>query len=206
MINIDTLLAWGATYKKVSTSETIFNEGQGCHFYYQLVSGRLRWVNTGNEGKECIHSIVEAGECFGEMALFDDEPYIASVIADEESVVIRLHKPVFLELIKKNNDINFAFTKIISKMLRFKISVITSLASHSPENTIANLLNCLKTENKNFYEDRYQLKLTRQQIAGMTGLRVETVIRTMRNMHDKGELVISKGKVFCRNRIDVMSA
>ena len=206
MINIDVLLAYGAAYKNVSINEAIFNEGHACSFYYQLVSGRLRWVNTDNEGKECIHSIVEAGECFGEMALFDDKPYIASVIADEESVVIRLHKPDFLELIKNNSDINFSFTKIISKMLRFKISVITSLASHSPENTITNLLNYLKAENKSFFGDRYQLNLTRQQIAGMTGLRVETVIRTMRNMHDNGKLEILKGKVFCSNRIHAVTA
>ncbi|MBK6635666.1 MAG: hypothetical protein IPG38_16460 [Chitinophagaceae bacterium] len=31
----------------------------------------------------------------------------------------------------------------------------------------------------------------------MTGLRVETVIRTMKNMQLKGELQISKGKVYC---------
>lgn len=41
------------------------------------------------------------------------------------------------------------------------------------------------------------VKLTRQQIADMTGLRVETVIRSIRQMEEKGELVIDKGKVYC---------
>jgi CRP/FNR family cyclic AMP-dependent transcriptional regulator len=39
----------------------------------------------------------------------------------------------------------------------------------------------------------------------MTGLRVETVIRTMRLMHEKGELVISKGKVYCKDMIEVIA-
>ncbi|WP_081201581.1 hypothetical protein [Niastella yeongjuensis] len=30
----------------------------------------------------------------------------------------------------------------------------------------------------------------------MTGLRVETVIRVMRHLHNKGELLIEKGKVY----------
>jgi len=38
--------------------------------------------------------------------------------------------------------------------------------------------------------------LTRQQIADMTALRVETVIRIMRIMHDKEEIRIEKGKVY----------
>ena len=54
----------------------------------------------------------------------------------------------------------------------------------------------LKDENKNFCVKCNQLKLTRQQIANMTGLRVETVIRAMRQMHEKGELTIERGKVY----------
>ena len=204
MVDIDLLLSWGAAYKKVRAGETVFNEGQSCFFYYQLVSGQVRWVNIGDEGKECIHSVVEPGESFGELPLFDDGPYAASAIADEDSIVIRVHKSTFLELIKDNSDIHFAFTKLLSKRLRFKFSIIKSFASHCPENRIATLLNYLKAENKNFCGNCNQLKLTRQQIADMTGLRVETVIRTMRNMHDKGELVIEKGKVYCRDTIEVL--
>ncbi|MEP7111567.1 MAG: Crp/Fnr family transcriptional regulator [Ferruginibacter sp.] len=206
MIDINLLLAWGAAYKKLNAGETIFREGQSCFFYYQLESGKVRWVNIDNDGKECIHSIVEPGESFGELPLFDDGTYAATAIADEDSIVIRLHKPTFLELIKENSDINFAFTKLFSRRLRFKLSIIKSFASHCPEYRIATLLNGLKAENKNFCNNCNQLNLTRQQIADMTGLRVETVIRTMRNMHDKGELVIAKGKVYCRDMIEVIMA
>ncbi len=206
MINIDLLLAWGAAYKKVNAGESIFKEGQPCFFYHQLVTGKVRWFNIDEDGKECIHSIIEAGESFGELPLFDDEPYAANAVTGEDSIVIRLHKPTFLTLIKENSDIHFAFSKLLSKRLRFKLSVIKTFASHCPESMIATLLNNLKAEKRNFCNDCDQLDLTRQQIADMTGLRVETVIRTMRNMHDKGELVITKGKVYCRDMIEVIVA
>ena len=172
MINIDLLLAWGAAYKKVISDETIFNEGQLCFFYYQLVQGKVRWVNVDDRGIECIHSIVEPGESFGELPLFDNGTYADTAIADEDSIVIRLHKPTFLELIKENSEINFAFTQLLSKRLRFRFSIIKSFASHCPENRIATLLNYLISENKNFCNITSQLKLTRQQIADMTSLRV----------------------------------
>ncbi len=203
MIDIDLLLAWGAAYKKVSAGETIFQEGQACSFYYQLVSGQVKWVNIDDGGKECIHSIVETGESFGEMPIFDDEAYAATAIAVDDCLVIRLHKPVFLKLIAENSDIHFAFTRLLAKRVRFKFAIIKSLAAHCPENIIATLINNLKIEKKSFCGTCCQLKLTRQQIADMTGLRVETVIRTMRNMHAKGELVIEKGKVYCRDMIEV---
>ena len=204
MIDLDLLLALGAAYKKVSAGEAIFKEGQTCFFYYQLVSGKIRWVNIDDEGRECIHTIVEPGESFGELPLFDDEPYAATAIADENSIIIRLNKPSFLDLIKENSELNFAFTRLLSKRLRFKLLIIKSFASHRPENRIATILNYLKAENKNFCGDYNQLNLTRQQFADMTGLRVETVIRTMRNMHEKGELVITKGKVYCKDMIEVI--
>ena len=88
--------------------------------------------------------------------------------------------------------------------MRFKFLLLKSLALDAPEARIATLLNYLKTENKNFCDKCNQLNLTRQQIADMTGLRVETVIRVMRHMHEKGELIIDKGKVYFSDMIAVI--
>jgi CRP/FNR family transcriptional regulator, cyclic AMP receptor protein len=202
MIDIDLLLAWGATYKKISAEEIIFKEGQSCSFYYQLVSGKVRWINVDEYGKECIHAIIEPEESFGELPLFDEGNYAATAIAVKDSIVIRLHKPTFHLLLKENTDILSAFTKLLAKRIRFNFTIINALATHCPENIIATLINNFKAENKNFCNDCNQLKLTRQQIADMTGLRVETVIRAMRSMHEKGELVINKGKVYCNDMIE----
>ena len=162
-----------------------------------MISGSIRWVNIDDEGKEFIQTIIEPGECFGEMPLFDDGPYAAAAIADEEAVVIRLSKSTFLQLLKENFDIHFSFSKLLAKRVRFKFLILKSIAYHAPEARISALINYLKKENKNFCPKCNQLQLTRQQIADMTGLRVETVIRAIRQMHKKGELVIDKGKVYC---------
>lgn len=196
IIDINTLLAWGAVYKKVARGEVIFSEGSECSYYNQLISGTVKWVNIDEEGKEYIQTIIEPGECFGELPLFDDAVYAASAIADEDVVLIRLRKITFLQLIKESHEIHFSFTRLLAKRVRFKFLILKSIAYHAPEARIAALLNYLKKENKNFCANCNQLKLTRQQIADMTGLRVETVIRTMRGMHDKGDLVIERGKVF----------
>lgn len=197
MIDIDILLAWGAAYKKLSPGEMIFQEGAQSSFYYQLVSGKVKWVNVDDEGKEFIQTIIEPGECFGEFPLFDDEPFAASAIADQDSIIIRLHRSCFLDLIKENPVIHFAFTKLLTQRLRFKFLILKELAAHNPENSISTLLSYFKLHKKNICTKCNRLKLTRQQIADMTGLRVETVIRTMRNMHSLGLLRIDKGKVYC---------
>jgi CRP-like cAMP-binding protein len=196
IIDINILLAWGAVYKKMERGEVVFSEGSECSYYNQLVSGIVKWVNIDDDGKEYIQTMIEPGECFGELPLFDDGLYAASAIAEEEVVLIRLRKNTFLQLIKEHNEIHFAFTKLLAKRVRFKFLLLKSIAYHAPEVRISTLLSYLKKEHKNFCANCNQLKLTRQQIADMTGLRVETVIRSMRNMHDKGDIVIERGKVF----------
>ncbi|PWT70678.1 MAG: Crp/Fnr family transcriptional regulator [Bacteroidetes bacterium] len=197
MINTDTLLAWGASHKKVSESEIIFSEGQAPHFYFQLDSGSVRWVNINDEGKEFIQYLICPGESFGEMAVFDDMPHSASAIANEDSVVLRLAKSTFFQLLEEEPEIHFAFSRLLSQRLRFKFLLLKELAYADSEHRITTLLEYFKQSRKNICEKSNKVMLTRQQIAKMTGLRVETVIRSIRHLSDKGLVHINHGKVYC---------
>ena len=197
MIEINTLLDWGATYKKVAIGEMIFREGTEGHFYYQLVSGSVRWVNINEDGREFIQYIVEPGECFGELTMFEETDYAASAIANKESLVLRLQKASFIQLLKENPSIHFSFTTMLAQRLRDRFLFLNEVACHSPEHRIEALFNVLKKTNKGICPKCYMNKLTRQQVANMTGLRVETVIRTIRDLENRGILSIERGKVFC---------
>ena len=197
MIDIDTLLAWGAAYKKVAAHETIFREGTEGHFYYQLVSGSVHWLNINDAGGEFLQDVIQSGESFGEFPLFDNNSYAATAVASKDSVVIRLNKTTFLQMLKENSAIHFAFTKLFSERLRFKFLLLKELSCFGPEHRIATLFTHFKEAKKNICQNCRQVKVTRQQIADMTGLRVETVIRSIRHLQDKGALVITKGKVYC---------
>ncbi len=197
MVDIDILLTMGAAYKKVAAGEIIFREGATACFYYQLVSGSVRWTNIDDDGKEFIQNMIGPGECFGELPLFDGEPFAASAVAETDAVIIRLHISSFHQLVLERPEIHFEFTKLLSQRLRFKFMLLKELSNHNPEHSIVSLLNYLKQNKKNICSKCNKINLTRQHIANMTGLRVETVIRTMRHLHDKGQLLIQKGKVYC---------
>lgn len=197
MIDIDILLTSGAVYKKIKAGEIIFNEGTASNFYYQLASGRVRLVNINDEGKEFLQIIIQPGECFGELPFFDGEPYAITAIADTDSVLIRLHRSIFLKLIKESSDIHFSFSKLLAQRVRFKYFILKEMANHNPEHSIAALFNYFKQTKTNICPDCNKVNLTRQQIADMTGMRVETVIRAIRSLQNKGKIQIEKGKVYC---------
>ncbi len=197
IIDINTLLAWGAAYKKIAEGDIIFHEGATCTFYHQLVSGSIRWININEEGKEVLQIMVEPGECFGELPLFDDGLFAATSIANKDSVILRLNKFTFHQLLSENPSIHFSFSKVLSERLRFKFLIVSALANHNPEKSILHLFEYFKLSRKNICPKCNKVMLTRQQIADMIGLRVETVIRTIRMMHQNGELLVDKGKVYC---------
>lgn len=197
IVDINTLLAWGATYKKVAEGDIIFQEDGICSFYYQLVSGSVRWANINEEGKEILQVMIEPGECFGEMPLFDNGGYAATTIANEDSILIRLSKNTFLQMIMENPEIHLAFSRLLAERVRFKFMIVRELANHNPEHSISSLFKYFKESKKNICPKSNRIKLTRQQIADMTGLRVETVIRAIRNMHKNGVVIVDKGKVYC---------
>lgn len=197
MIDINLLLNSGACFKEIPKNEIIFMEGMQASFYYQVVRGRVRWVSINDEGREFIQMMAEENESFGELPLFDDSPYAATAIADSDCTLIRLHKRHFLQLLKENQEIHFAFTRLLSQRIRLKFLLLREMAIRSPEHTITTLLQYFKENKMHTCPDCSKLNLTRQQIADMTGLRVETVIRAMRHLHKTGELLIEKGKVYC---------
>lgn len=188
------MLLKGGTIKRFDTKSSIFSEGSECIYYHQLISGRIAWENSNEEGKEFIQKIIEPGECFGELPLFDDEVYAADAIALESSEVARLPKSIFLQILRENPDIHFQFSRVLAQRLRFDFRLLKSFAFENPEERIRTLLSYLKNQQRS--KSPMQVMLTRQQIANMTGLRVETVIRAIIALDKKGELSINQGKVY----------
>lgn len=205
IVNIDTLLAYGASLKEVDRGEIICQEGEAALFYFQLVKGRVKWMHIDDDGREFIHDIVEAGESFGEVPLFDNDPYDATAVAEEHSTLVRLKLPFFQQLLEDRPDIHFTFTRLLSERLRFKNLLVKMLANCSPEYRLIMLLGYLIQHKKSVCFSCNKLLLTRKQLAGMVGLRVETVIRAMKQLEQKEMLSISKGKVYLINMTRIIS-
>jgi CRP/FNR family transcriptional regulator, cyclic AMP receptor protein len=196
-IDIDLLLAWGATFHEIEKGHVIFCEGDTAHFYYQVVDGRIKMCNCNEEGKEFIQGFFEEGESFGEPPVFDNEPYPAGAVADEASTIIRLRKENFLQLLKDNFDVHFRISQLLAKRLRFKTIIAKEISSYKPIHRIHTLLTEYKRNHGYRNGELFKINLTRQQIADMTGLRVETVIRAIRQLHENGKMKIERGKVYC---------
>ncbi|MTG97191.1 MULTISPECIES: Crp/Fnr family transcriptional regulator [Myroides] len=195
MISVELLLQYSAEIKEYKKGEVIFQEGHYPSHYYQVLLGKVKMNNYSADGKEFIQNIFASGQSFGEPPLFIDECYPANAIAVTQAKVIQLPKAEFYVMMQENNEVSLAINKSLSKRLYYKSIMAPDIATQDSENRIMTLLNYLKTHQHSGDDNqRLLIDLTRQQIADMTGLRVETVIRTLKRLEsiDKVEIVNSK--------------
>ncbi|MEQ9299498.1 MAG: Crp/Fnr family transcriptional regulator [Cyclobacteriaceae bacterium] len=187
------VLEFGGKLIQYKKNTAIFDQGSQALHYYQVKSGEVKMVNYSPDGQEFIQGFFQAGQSFGEPPIFADFPYPASAICCQDSSVFKLTRDHFFDLLSKHFEIHKKFNELLSRRLQYKGMILNEISSHPPEHRILTLLTFLKSS---FSPDaEFEIPYTRQQIADMTGLRVETVIRSVRKMEQSGELAIKNHKI-----------
>jgi HEAT repeat protein len=97
----------------VAGDETVFAKGEAGDSMYLIVEGRVRV----HDGDRTIITLGER-EVFGELALLDPEPRLASVKTLEDTRLLRLDREAFLELMAGNIEIVRGVLHVLCERLR----------------------------------------------------------------------------------------
>lgn len=194
MVDYELLVQAGAVLRAYKKGAFILKEGGIAKYYFQVVSGEVKMVNTGDNGQEFIQGLFKAGQSFAEPPMFLDAGYPASAVAVTDCEVMVLEKGKFIALLQQHFDLQLQLLQTLSQRLYFKSVMAREISLYDAGHRILALIDFLK-ERDGFAGELYPVTLTRQQIADLTGLRVETVIRAIRFLADK-ELVQKGRKIY----------
>jgi CRP-like cAMP-binding protein len=197
MINEQLLLEFGALIKEYSKNELIFSENENARNYFQILKGVVKMNNYNDHGKEFIQGVFYKQQSFGEPPLFINVKYPANAEALTDVSILVLPKKELFNLLYKKPEIHLNITKSLATHLYYKAIIASEISSHEPEHRVLRFLDYLKNDVYKV-KGKFALKIeyTRQQIADILGLRVETVIRVIKNLEKKNEVQIIKRKVF----------
>jgi len=98
----------------------IVKQGETDDGMYMVLEGELR-VRLMIGGKETILATLGAGECFGEMALFDQGPRSADVLSNKDSVLLKISAEAFERLRREAPELSVPILFSISKTLTARI-------------------------------------------------------------------------------------
>lgn len=190
-MEITRLIEKGFTVKKFNKDAIIYEPGMQPKNVYFIKTGEVRMVTISDGGKEFIQGVFKAGQYFGEPALLIDRPYLAYTIVNKDSEIIQVSSAGFFALIEEEPDFSMALIKTLSNRLFYKSMMLEELANEKADHRLLTLINYLLND----IEVGDSLKFTRQDLADMTGLRVETVIRGVKLLNAKGLIKMTKGKI-----------
>ncbi|WP_278352685.1 Crp/Fnr family transcriptional regulator [Chryseobacterium gleum] len=196
IIDENLLLENGAVYEDYQAKEIIYELGDIPHYYFQIVKGTVELNNYHEDGKEFTLNIISEGQSFGESLLFGNNKYPMNAIAKTDCKILKLPKSNFLSMLSENIELIFTMFRYLSDRLFYKYVMLFNNSAIDPVLKIKSLMDYYKESSLNQSPYSYQIPLTRQQIANLTGLRVETVIRTIKKMAKDGLLKLDGRQIF----------
>jgi hypothetical protein len=98
----------------------LVKQGLAGETMYLILEGEFR-VRLMIGGKETILAHLGAGDCFGEIALFDDGPRSADVTANTDATVLKISKDALTRLINEAPDVAAPFLFALGKTLAARI-------------------------------------------------------------------------------------
>jgi AAA family ATP:ADP antiporter len=116
---------------EVAAGETIFHKGDLGDSLYIIITGKLR-VDNGDR----LLNYLDESDVFGEMALLDAEPRVASVTAVEPTHLLRLDQEPFYELIADRPEVAIGLIHVLTRHLRARVRDVTELKARM--NTLPN--------------------------------------------------------------------
>jgi len=178
--------------KHFSRNKIIFLEEDTQNYMYVILSGRVKIVHLGQDGKEHILAVHKTGDFFGEMALLDGKTAPATVIAMEDTNIMIMSKKDFEEYLLKNSRVLKEIISILCARLRDSWMMNKIMSLTSAEDRVRTLLKLMGMHYG--MEDKrgtvITLRLTHQDIADYSSLSRETVTRLLNRLVRDGEIEV----------------
>lgn len=181
----------------IRKDQVLFEEGEPATDFLQVEEGQVRMYIINPDGQEFTQGIFNSGESFGEPALLGSFHYPSSAQAITPGKIWRLPRAEFLQLLKENFDLHLKLDQVLCKRLQYKSMILTEVSSYDPEHRLITVMKYFRERliSKESGQEKVIIPFTRQQLADMTGLRVETVIRTVKKMEKEGKLSLEGHKI-----------
>ncbi|WPU95287.1 response regulator [Mucilaginibacter sabulilitoris] len=177
--------------RQVKKKQILYYEGDQPTGIYLILDGCIKTMKLSDDGREFMTGLYKADNYLGVNALLLNEVYKETAVAVEDATVCLLPKDIILSLLTRYPAISQQFLRILSNNISEKEDQMLELAYNSVRKRLAQVL--LRLNKKS--DDPLLLKVSREELAGMAGMAMETVSRTLTNFKDEGLIEKKSGHI-----------
>ena len=151
-------------------NEPVFAEGDAAADLYLIESGRVSISSRADDGRESMMALMERGDLFGDMGLFDGMGRSANARALETSRLVRVPYPAVRACFDAQPELLWTVVAFLSRRLRVTdMALADAMFLDVPARTAKRLLELAGEE------DQFVLPLTQEELASLVGASRERV-------------------------------
>lgn len=151
-------------------NDIVFEEGSEADACYVVTDGRIAISNKSVDGRESMVALMERGDLFGEMGLFDGLGRSAEARALEQSRVLRIPYDVLRSLWEDKPELLWSVVRLLSQRIRATDEALAdSFFLDVTGRTAKHLLELAGDR------DDFEIPITQEELAGLVGASRERV-------------------------------
>ena len=159
-----------AVLRRIHRGDVLFDEGDEASELFLVASGRVAIANRSSDGRESVIALMEAGDLFGEMPLFDGLGRSAEARALTTAEVVALPYAPITVLYDERPDLLWEVVGMLARRLRVADEALAdSVFLDVTGRTAKRLLEMAGDA------DEFVLPVTQEELAGMVGASRERV-------------------------------
>ena len=184
--------------KSFKKNTVVINQDDETDSLYIILSGSVKIYVSGADGREVVLNHQGTGEYFGDLALIDKQPRVASVMTTEPSRFMIISRDDFMRCLSSNPEIALNLIKPMTSRIRMLAQNVSNLALLDVYGRVARtLLQAATEQNGVLMTD----KLTQQEIADMVGASRAMVSRILKDLKAGGYISIEKKRITIQQKL-----
>ena len=182
----------------VGRNDRIFGEGDDAADLFVVRTGRVAIAKRSADQRESVVALMEPGDLFGDMGLFDGEGRSAEARALEPSELVRVPYPPIRALFDEDPALLWTVVKFLSRRLRATDSALADAVFLDVTGRTAKRLLELAGDS-----DDFMMPLTQEELAAMVGASRERVNKALAAFVRLGWISQSERKYRITDRVQL---
>ena len=187
--------------RQYQRGEVIFHQDDPADRMHIVAQGTVRISITSEDGREKDIALLQAGECFGEMALLDGSNRSATATAIEPSQTFALYRQDFMDFLQEHPQVVAETTSLLTRRLRSVNQMIGDMAFLDvPTRLAKQLLELAGTYAGDAGpQGAVEVPIGQDELARLVGASRETISRALNSYRRLGILTTSHRRITITN-------
>lgn len=180
--------------QSLKTGEALSMQGERQTHWCGVLDGLLKWSSASRQGRSLTLGGLSAGSWFGEGSLLRQAPREAEIVALRPSLVARLPRDVFEELVRTQPEFARFLLHHINERLHWFMGDIRAHRLLDVDSQVARALAGLFHPVLHPGASRH-LAITQEEVAQLTGISRQRCNRALRSLHTAGLVQLNRGSI-----------